>query len=153
MTNLNELSPENLPEDYGIFPYVIVRISGIYMQIPVVFCEKPFKPSLPAKIGIGVDPVSQDLTLVAFLASEGTLEKLKNMLKDYAFAKTKGKFSYWLVLSEKHSFYYANNELREYFSIPEGGELVDGNMRSLASGCFHYLKEQPAFLTIRRAEL
>lgn len=157
-----------MPDDYGLFPYITVRLfSATFMQIPVVLSrpcasgseegetDDESTGSVPTRLSGVYSVIDTDWMLVrrrAFLKLPEVREELTRCLS-HVSAEHGNKLS-CLVLSENDAIYINKGEIYEANSPPGGGMLYDQQKRPLdirkngSDGRAHYREDQPEWIRL-----
>jgi hypothetical protein len=171
MTTNQLIQSDPLPDGYGIFPYLIIRIrGGLYLQVPVTLCNQTFcnkveakEVELPSGVFVGIDTYEEKIKRTELTASAAIQEKLIYFLRQYVNYKSleykNGNNSLnlkdcrtCLVLDKDKCIYYENAELIESDALPSGGLLIDSQYQWLRQGGLHYLEDQPEFIDLSGSE-
>jgi hypothetical protein len=166
------IQSDPLPDGYGIFPYLIIRISGcLYLQVPITLCNQTFcnkvlakEVELPSGVFVGIDTYEEKMKRTELTTSADIQEKLIYFLRQYvndkSFQYKNGNISLklkdtrtCLVLDKDKCIYYENAELIESDALPSGGLLIDNRYQWLRQGGLHYLEDQPEFIDLSGSEV
>ncbi|MCH8558681.1 MAG: hypothetical protein LAT84_12710 [Balneolia bacterium] len=173
MRNSIEDSFLPMPDDYGLFPFITVRLfSATFKQIPVVLTrpdasgseegetDNESTGSVPTRLS-GVHPViNTDWMLVRrreFLKLPEVREELTRCLRHVS--EEHGNKLSCLVLSENDAIYINKGKIYEADSPPAGGMLYDQKMRPLdirkngSDGRAHYRKQQPEWIRLGNSDI
>ncbi len=144
-----------IPEHYGIFPYVVVRIfSATYVQIPLIFCNLEFseyvqanRDKLPNFAYVGWETDEKEFNRKEFLSDPVTRKRLAGYLKEMADDNHYTKCC--LVLSPDEGIYYFDGNLSEKpVKPPAGGVVYNKEICPLRYDRNHYIDDQPEFLNL-----
>ena len=129
MEELLELSTNELPQGYGIFPYIIIRqYSAVYVQVPIRFVPRDHYSQIPGSISIAFEGMAS-IDLSEYLQNEEFLELLKRITKNCS--KQCG-LPACLAVSKDKAFYFEGDDFKESNEIPAGGLLRSQDQKLLA---------------------
>lgn len=176
METTNEATFSSMPEHYGIFPFIIVRIfSGSFVQLPVRLCNREFgekveavtgaeseseKAKLPTLIYARLDTDKERINRRELLNSDEGKAFLTELLERVA---RKNKYNRCaVVLGPDKAVYYEGKKvdgesdegnqiqstLYESDSPPRGGMLFTMEMRPIQINETHWRDDQPEFIEL-----
>ena len=129
------------PAGYGIFPYLIVRItSGVYMQLPIQLDEKESTESGGIQLE-GVEPWMLALYEIdKYSKVHELLIERTHQVKDQLEAQFKRPARLCLVEGTEMGYYIFDGQAYTSSTIPSGGTLVTQSHEIIGMNVRHYLE-------------